>query len=150
MRSSPLPAPTSRDTKDWSQYRSELGERIFGGRFLTFGSIVLRAPEADWGDDPDSIQKWVEEWRNEKYHHKQFILVSPTSNRLADTVVASLDKRKAGSMKGLHLVFVGTAAEGKRVAQAAARAGARLTLVDVAKPYPGGKLPPATPPDWFV
>jgi hypothetical protein len=151
MRTSPLSAPKSRDTTDWSRYRAELGERVFGGDFLNaFGGIVLRAPEAKWGEDADHVAQWLAQWRNDRYNHKNFVLVSPTTDRLADTVVASLGKRKAGSMKGLHLVVAGTASEGKRMLQAAARAGAQVTVVDVAKPYPGGKLPPATPPDWFL
>ena len=149
MRTSPLPVPSSRDTRVWSIYRFELGARLFGDDSLGFGSIVLAAPGASSGDADDDVAHWIDDWRREPHYHTRFLFVSPTSDRLASTLVASLSKRRAGSMKGLHLVFVGTAAEGKRVSGAAAHAGARLTFVDRAKPFHPGRPLPSIPPDYF-
>ncbi len=148
MRVSPLPMPSASDSRAWNTYRFELGARLFG-ESGGFGGMVLSAPNASWGYDSDTIARWIDDWRRKPTYYTQFIFVSPTSDRLASTLVASLGKRKAGSMQGLHLVFVGTAAEGKRVSDAATHAGARLTFVDSAKPFAPGKPLPATPPDYF-
>jgi hypothetical protein len=147
MRTSPLPAPSARDTLSWNQYRAELGARIFGE---AFGGIVLAAPGDRLGHDTDEVSSWIEEWKLGPPNYRNFIFLSPDSDRLADVLVAALRKRSPNSMNGLHLVFVGTSAEGKRVSEAAARAGARLTWVDRSKPYPPGTPLPATPPEYFL
>jgi hypothetical protein len=130
MRASPLRTPTSTDTLEWRRYQFELGTLFSATASLDSAASCWRTRSRLGAKDADSVRKWIGDWQNQRSFHKKFILLSPTSDRLAQTLVSSLRKREPGSMKGLHLVFVGTVAEGKRVSEAAARAGAKLTAVD--------------------
>jgi hypothetical protein len=150
MRTRPLPVPASNDTGAWQGYRFELGQRIFGGEALSFGGIVLAAPGAKWGGNAEEVRSWIAGWRPEPGHHRKFLFVSPTSGLLADALVTSMQKRKPGSMKGLHTVFVGSAPEGRRVSDAGGRVGALLRVGDRSKPFARGKPLPLTPPDYFI
>jgi hypothetical protein len=151
LRASPLSAPSSRDTVAWRDYMFEIRDRI-EGKEESMGGMVLAAPGEEPGyHDADDITAWIEYFdASDEYGSESFILSSPTSDRLADLLEKSLQARDAGAMKTAHLAFIGTPAEGARVAEAARRLGARFTFVDRTAPYPPGEpLPEAPNPRWM-
>lgn len=151
LRERSLPAPISNDTRKWRHYMFEIRDRIAADE-ESMGGMVLAAPGADPGfHDADDVTQWVEDYDGKQgYLGDSFIFSSPTSDRLADILVKPLRARTAGSMRGAHLVFVGTSAEGRRVANAARSSGAKVTVIDRAKPYPPGKPLPASPPELWM
>lgn len=150
LRSTPLEAPATGDTRAWRRYLFELRDRIEGEK-ESMGVMVLAARGEDPGyHDADDIAEWVKYYdKDENEYDTSFILGSPTSDRLATLLVKAFRGKKEGSMTSAHLVFVGTAAEGAQVREAGKRTGAKITLVDRTTPYPAGKLLPEQPhPLW--
>lgn len=150
LRSSPLEAPASRDTRAWRRYLFELRDRV-ADEEESMGLMVLAARGEDPGYfDADDIADWVKDYdRDENTYDRNFIVASPTSDRLTTLLVKALRGKKEGSMANAHLVFVGTAAEGEQVREAGKRSGAKITLVDQTAAYPAGvALPDAPPPLW--
>jgi len=151
LRASPLSAPMSSDTQAWRDYMFELRERIEGEDEQMVG-MVLAAPGENPGyHDADDIASWVEEFSGDgAFSGTALIVASPSSDKLAALLLQPLRAKAAGSMKKAHLVFVGTAAEGVQVIQAARRSGARVTVVDRTSPYPPGRPLPESPhPLWM-
>jgi len=145
LRARPLSAPTSTDTLAWRQYMFELRDRIArDGEMM--GGMVLAAPGAKPGyHSAESISRWVQDYDNDPWD-KSFIFSSPTSDKLAAVLEKPLRARRAGSMKGARIVFVGTPEEGKRVVEAGSKTGAEIIVVDRTKVFPAGKTLPKTPP----
>lgn len=148
-RIAPLSAPAGNDTHAWRHYMFEIRDRISAEEESIRG-MVLAAPGADPGfHDAKSIAGWVDDYDSTDEYDRSFIFASPTSDRLAALLAKSLRGRRANSMKGAHIIFVGTPAEGRMLAAAAAKSGASVTLVDITQPVPAGKpLPIAPPPLW--
>jgi len=58
---------------------------------------------------------------------------SPASDKIADIVVEAFDGVIPDSMKGVRLLFIGTAADGERVREAVTPAGLDYVFVDTGK-----------------
>jgi len=58
---------------------------------------------------------------------------SPASDKIADIVVQSFEGVTPDSMKGVRLLFIGTAADGERVREAVSPAGLDYVFVDTGK-----------------
>jgi hypothetical protein len=151
LRVSPLNAPATQDTRAWRHYMFELRDRIVG-EDEGMGGMLLAAPGEDRGfHGAEAISSWVSRFDDEDEYGRGIILASPASNRLAALLVKEFRGRNAGSMTNAHLVFVGTAAEGAQVREAAKPSGAKITLVDRTTPYPAGAPLPEVPhPLWEV
>ncbi|TNJ34577.1 hypothetical protein [Arenimonas terrae] len=151
LRAMPLAAPASRNTREWRRYLFELRDRIAGDD-EPMGGMVLAAPGEDPGfhESPD-ISDWILGYSPDKpYLGTRYILASPTSDRLAALLVKALRARSPGSMKNARIVFVGTPAEGKQVAEAAEATGAEIEVIDRTAVHPPGEpLPPSPPSEWM-
>lgn len=150
LRATPLAAPSSFGTREWRQYMFELRDRIAGAD-ERMGGMVLPAPGAEPGfHDGYDISDWFLGYDDEPYSSKSLILVSPRSETLAALLVRCFASRADGSMRKAHIVFVGTPEEGEKVASAAEKSGARLTLIDRTQPFrPGEPLPELPDPLWL-
>jgi hypothetical protein len=150
-RISPLPAPTTRDTHAWRNYMFEIRDRIAGDD-ERMGGMVLAAPGEDKGwHSADRIRSTILTYDPDaEYSDKSWIFVSPVSATLADVLSSALRACKRDALKDLHLVFVGTPADGQRLVEAARGTGARITVVDSTIPVPPGKpLPEQAPAGWW-
>ena len=151
LRVTPLLPPGSADTREWRTYLFELRDRIEADN-ERMGGMLLAAPGEERHHDAGEISDWIA-FHGDEFASQadSFIFASPTSDRLAAILVDALQAREPGSMASAHIVFVGTPAEGERVAQAARRAGARITLVDPSIPVPPGHPLPVDPdPRWMA
>jgi hypothetical protein len=150
VRTAPLLAPTSNDIATWRTYMFEIRDRISAPEEFMSGVMLAPAGEKEWGGiQAAGIARTIERW-DASQPDKRIIFASPTSDDLARALATALEARGAGSMKGLELVFVGTAAEGQQVAKAARASGASVLVIDRTKQVPPGKPLPAVPPDyWF-
>jgi hypothetical protein len=151
MRAGPLTAPTTADTMAWQLYLVELAERTRREDEGWGQAMVLAAPgETDGHYKAEDITKAIERYDSTaKYLARLLLFASPTSDRLATLLAPRLQARRGESLKGLRIVFVGTAAEGQRIAEAAHATGADLLLVDRTRSYPAGQALPDHPPsDW--
>jgi hypothetical protein len=133
-----LPAPRSADAEAWTAYATEIRDRI---AFRDDTMVPLVLPVTGGAEFVDG---WLRGSANTPY--TRLVFVSPDSGRLASLLERSLSRHSAGALAGMEVVFVGTAGEGALVRAAAKRAGARITLFDVALPIPPGKSLPAQPP----
>ena len=151
LRATPLSPPGSADTREWRTYLFELRDRINADK-ERMGGMLLAAPGEERHHDSGEISDWIAFHGDEfASQAESFIFASPTSDRLAAILVEALQTREPGSMASAHIVFVGTPSEGERVARAARRAGARITLVDPSIPVPPGHSLPADPdPRWMA
>ena len=146
QRASPLSAPTTAATAAWREYVFELRDRIAGDGEDMIGMVL-----AAHGEKPNfhetAVSDWVKRFDDtEDYGWRAMVLASPRSETLATLLVNAFGARDRDSMQRAHLVFVGTPTEGARVAEAAMHTGAKITRVDVSRPYPAGKPLPPTPP----
>ena len=153
LRATPLAAPTSRDTREWRRYLFEIRDRIEDDHDdARLGGMVLAAKGQEAGfHDADDIARVIADFdASDKYGFGGWVFASPDSERLSRILVKALRKQSAGSLTGLKVVFVGTAVDGGRVAQAAQPTGATLSLVDVSVSMaPGKPLPVIPPPLWM-
>lgn len=154
LRASPLPAPSSANTREWREYMFELRDRI-AAEDEQMGGMLLAAPGEERGyHDAGDIADWIAfqgDGDEFGFFGNHFIFASPSSDRLAEVLLEALRDRDPGSMRQAHIVFVGTPEEGERVAEAARRAGAKITLVDRTRPYPPGEpLPEEPDPRWMA
>ena len=147
LRSSPVSAPTTKDTRAWRTYMFEIRDRVATDQ-ERMGGFLLAAPGQDSGfHDAKSIAREIEDYdAAEPFADKGILFASPTSARLADVLVKALNARDADSMKGLRIVFLGAAADGARVANAAKPTGAAVLVVDSRRPFPPGEPLPEVPP----
>lgn len=151
LRSQPLAAPGTNGTREWRAYARELLSRI-SGEDERMGTMVLAADgeEPSRHDRHDILMALIRFDANDSYSSLGWLFASADSAQLAGLLVEGLEARKPGSMKGARIAFVGTAAEGRQVAEAAAHAGATLVFVDRQTEFPPGDALPETPhPYWM-
>lgn len=151
LRSQPLAAPGTTGTREWRAYSRELLSRI-RGEDERMGSMVLAADgeEPSRHDRHDILEVLIGFGTDYSYRSHGWLFSSADSAQLAGLLVEGLEARESGFMTGTRIAFVGTAEEGRRVAEAAAHAGATLVFVDRHGEFPPGEALPETPhPYWM-
>ncbi|TDK21053.1 hypothetical protein E2F46_15245 [Luteimonas aestuarii] len=151
LRSQPLLPPRGQDHDAWRAYMVELRERLNDTTGLRHGGLVLAPPGSRVAgfDSVDSMRMFLDESVDNRLRAAEaYLLVSPSSEAVADALVDYLQSKRAGTMAGVVIRFVGTPSDAVRVEAAAAKPGAGVVLIDSASPFPPGELPQAAP-DWF-
>jgi hypothetical protein len=149
QRIATLHAPVSKATKAWLNYLFEVRSRVALSD-ERMGGKLLAAPGETAHFNAEAIAGEIDDFDPSDEFRSNWIFASPTSGPLADVLVKALNKRKPQSMRGARIAFVGTAADGTRVREAARKPGATIIVVDSGKPVPPGKPLPATPPELWM
>lgn len=150
-RAAPLAAPQGSDTQAWRDYMVELRERLNQALDAAHAGAVLPARgKGKYPDSADAIARMIgsADGDGPGYGITHLLFVSPRPDALARLLADTLRELEPGSLAGVHVSIVGSAAHADTLQPLAARTGASIHLIDQATPYPGQQLPDEMPA-WF-
>lgn len=127
-----LVAPTSDDETEWGNYLVEVVKRNMDGVVSSPYLYTLPAESS-----PDFQGYYDRQLEKAQIDIQRGILEGnllayggPSSNKMADLVVAAFEKAQAGSMKGVKVLFIGKPEDSARVQAAVAPAGVDYKFVE--------------------
>lgn len=128
----PVAVPTSDDPTAWQEYATDVIHRNMDGVNATPYVYFLPGENAqDFQGEYDRMLEKVEgDLARGILEGNMLAFVSPASGKMADLVIAAFGKVDAGSLKGVKVLFIGSAADNARVEAAVTPSGAHYKFVE--------------------
>jgi len=127
--------PAGEDHSEWVAYVSDTVGRNMGN--ITNQPYVYFLPGESSEDFEGNYERLAEKVMGDitrgVLRGNMLAFSSPASSKIADIVVASFEGVVPDSMKGVRLLFIGTAADGERVREAVTPAGLDYVFVDTGR-----------------
>ena len=127
----PLTAPTTTDENAWNTYLTEVVKRNLDGVTNTYVYVLPAEGSQDFQGYYDrQLEKAQTDISRGILEGNLLAFGSPTSAKTADLAVAAFSKAQPGSMKGVKVLFIGSAADNDRVKAAVTPAGVDYKFVE--------------------
>lgn len=127
-----LVAPTGTDEDSWNTYLTEVVKRNLDGASNTYVYVLPHEGAADFQGYYDrQLEKAQVDIQRGIIEGNLLAYGSPSSAKTADLVIASFAKADPGSMKGVKVLFIGSAADNERVKAAVTPAGVDYKFFEV-------------------
>jgi hypothetical protein len=127
----PLTAPTTTDENAWNAYLTEVVKRNLDGVTNTYVYVLPAEGSADFQGYYDrQLEKAQLDIQRGILEGNLLAFGSPTSAKTADLTVAAFSKAQPGSMKGVKVLFIGSAADNDRVQAAVTPAGVDYKFIE--------------------
>lgn len=128
----PLAAPTTADRQAWLDYLSDVVTRNMEG--ISNQPYVYMLPAESTADFQDQYDRLLEKARADVARGiiagNLLAYGGPASARMADLVVESFKTVQPNTMKGVKVLFIGSAADNERVKAAVTPAGVDYVFVE--------------------
>jgi hypothetical protein len=130
-----MAAPSGDDLDAWRAYLQDVVPRNMGG--ISNQPYVYLLPGESAPDFQAQYDRMLEKAQTDVARGiisgNMLAYASPASAKMADIVAASFDGVAAGSMQGVRVLFIGSAADNERVKAAVEPAGVNYVFVDTGK-----------------
>ncbi|MBF6022816.1 hypothetical protein [Lysobacter niastensis] len=127
----PLTAPTTTDENAWNAYLTEVVKRNLDGVTNTYVYVLPAEGSQDFQGYYDrQLEKSQLDIQRGILEGNLLAFGSPTSAKTADLTIAAFSKAQPGSMKGVKVLFIGSAADNDRVKAAVTPAGVDYKFVE--------------------
>jgi len=127
--------PAGEEQSEWGAYVRDVVIRNMGS--ITNQPYVYLLPGESHEDFEGNYERMAERVISDVgrgvLRGNMLAFASPASAKMADIVIQSFDGVVPGSMKGVRLLFIGTAADGERVREAVSPAGLDYVFVDTGR-----------------
>ncbi|WP_240097184.1 hypothetical protein [Thermomonas flagellata] len=128
----PLTAPKNDDTGAWRAYVTEVAKRNMDG--ITNSPYVYFLPsessEGFGGQYERQLEKLEGDLGRGILEGNMLVFASPASTKMAELVETAFKQVGPNSMKGVKVVFIGSAIDGERVKAAVTPAGVNYVFVE--------------------
>lgn len=132
VQQAPLTAPTTDDENAWGEYLVEVVKRNMEG--ITSSPYLYTLPSESSPDFQGSYDRQLEKAQVDIQRGivegNLLAYGGPSSNKMADLVVAAFEKAQPGSMKGVKVLFIGKPEDSERVKAAVAPSGVDYKFVE--------------------
>ena len=127
----PLTTPTTSDENAWNTYLTDVVKRNLDGVTNTYVYVLPAEGSQDFQGYYDrQLEKAQTDISRGILEGNLLAFGSPTSAKTADLAVAAFSKAQPGSMKGVKVLFIGSAADNDRVKAAVTPAGVDYKFVE--------------------
>jgi hypothetical protein len=130
-RQAPLVAPTGADENAWNDYVTEVVKRNAEGALSIYAYTLPPTDSEDFQGSYDrQLEKAALDVQRGGVEGTLLAFGSPDSAKSADLAVASFAKAAPNTMKGVKVLFIGSAADSARVEAAVKPTGATYQFVE--------------------
>lgn len=130
--SAPLTAPTSDDLPAWRAYVTDVAKRNMDG--ITNSPYVYFLPSEATEDFDGQYERQLEKLQSDLSRGiiagNMLVFASPSSSKMSEMATIAFTQVNPGTMKGVKVVFVGSAADSEKVKAAAEPAGVNYIFVE--------------------
>lgn len=124
--------PTSSEQRDWMPYLNQVLTPHMDG--ITNSPYAYFLPAEDSEGFPGKYERQLEKLEGDLargiIEGNMLAFASPSSSKNAELIETAFKQVPAGSMKGVKVVFIGTAIDGERVRAAVEPAGVNYIFVE--------------------
>lgn len=127
----PLVAPTGTDENEWNAYLTEVVKRNLDGATNTYVYVLPHESDPEFQGYYDrQLEKAKTDIQRGILEGNLLAYGSPSSGKMADLVVAAFAEAQPGTMKGVRVLFIGSAADNERVKAAVTPSGVEYKFVE--------------------
>ena len=127
----PLVAPTGTESAEWDKYLTDVVTRnVEGSTSVYLYTLPSEAAPDFAGEYGRQLEKAQADVGRGGVEGTLLAFGSQNSAKSADLAVSAFEKAQAGSMKGVRVLFIGSAADNERVKASVAPSGADYKFIE--------------------